>query len=108
MFEHHAVKMPADREFADDAVNRRIPIPDRAMPDPKGDRPYVYGDSSHRTWVDLSDESALEGLPWSRFRVLKMEHLVPRGMGARVPDGVNAGAAQTVALPNSLPRCKPS
>jgi hypothetical protein len=50
----------------------------------------LYGDPSKRSWNGLLNSNDLIGLKLKHFRVLKMEGLVPQGMGCRKPDGIYA------------------
>lgn len=47
----------------------------------------LYFDPLKRTWDGLLEPNALVGLTFDHFRVLKMENVVPQGMGHRKPDG---------------------
>lgn len=51
----------------------------------------LYSDPLHRTWDALLAENALVGLTFDHFRVLRMDNLIPQGMGHRKPDGIFAG-----------------
>lgn len=47
----------------------------------------LRNDPRGRTWDGLLTENALVGLGFENFRVLKMENVIPQGMGRRKPDG---------------------
>ena len=51
----------------------------------------LYADEHGRTWNGVLEENAVIEVGFENFRVLKMENVVPRGMGPRVPDNIYAG-----------------
>ncbi|MDF3057258.1 MAG: hypothetical protein K0R17_1473 [Rariglobus sp.] len=53
----------------------------------------LYNDPRGRTWNGLLAEDALVGLGFEHFRVLRMDNVVPQGMGPRKPDGIYCPAA---------------
>lgn len=55
----------------------------------------LYADPRKRTWAGLLAENALVGIKFDHFRVLKMDGIVPQGMGHRTPAGIFGGEEQT-------------
>jgi len=51
----------------------------------------LYADPQRRTWQGLLQGGDLLPLNLRLYRVLKMHHIIPTGMGPRVPDGRYAG-----------------
>ena len=52
----------------------------------------LYADPRQRTWNGLLPPDDIFKFKLHHFRVLKMENVIPEGMGPRVPDGQYAGA----------------
>jgi len=48
----------------------------------------LYADPLGRSWEGLLECDELTGITLDRFRVLRIDNLVPQGMGLREPDGV--------------------
>jgi hypothetical protein len=51
----------------------------------------LYADSRKRDWAGLLTGEDVIAIKLPNFRVLKMENVIPEGMGPRVPDGMYAG-----------------
>jgi hypothetical protein len=53
----------------------------------------LYGDARGRSWHGLLSGESLVHIPLSRYRVLRMRNVIPKGQGERVPDNFYAGDA---------------